>query len=129
MLGTNKLKLIPHLFAILAAAETFPWPHDLPDQHGMNAPALDAWRAKLAPTTKALLVVHGGKIVYEWYAEGQDQDRKQGTASLAKAIVGGSSLMLALQDGRLKADDRAAKYIPAWLDDPQKSRITIRQLA
>ena len=48
---------------------------------------------------------------------------------LAKAIVGGTSLMVALQDRRLQADDPASKYIPAWRADPQKSRITIRHLA
>ncbi len=74
-------------------------------------------------------MVRDDKIVYEWYAEGHGPDRKQGTASLAKAIVGGSSLMVALQDHRMQVDDAAAKYIPAWRGDAQKSRITIRQLA
>src|SRR5208337_1732763 len=77
----------------------------------------------------ALLVVRHGMIVYEWYAEGHGPDHKEGTASLAKAIVGGTSLMVALQDGRMNADDLASKYIPAWRDDPQKGLITIRQLA
>jgi len=79
--------------------------------------------------TRALLVVRHDKIVYEWYAEGQEPEKRQSTASLAKAIVGGSSLMVALQDRRIKVDDLAAQYIPAWRSDPQKSRITIRQLA
>ena len=69
------------------------------------------------------------KIVYEWYAEGQTPEKKQGTASLAKAIVGGSSLMVALQDHRMSVDDLVSRYIPAWRSDPQKSHITIRQLA
>src|SRR5207237_7314080 len=97
---------------------------------GMSRAALDAWRDHLAERkTNALLVIRHDKIVYEWYAEGHGPEKKQGTASLAKAIVGGSSLMAALQDGRIKPDDLAAKYIPAWRSDPQKSRITIRQLA
>jgi CubicO group peptidase (beta-lactamase class C family) len=96
----------------------------------MSTRALDAWRTRLAGLgTKALLVVRNDRIVYEWYAEGHGADRKQGTASLAKAIVGGSSLMIALHDRRIGIDDLASKYIPAWRDDPQKSRITIRQLA
>jgi len=36
----------------------------------------------------------------EWYAPGWDADKKHGTASLAKALVGGMSLVLALDDGR-----------------------------
>ena len=117
------------LAGTLVAADSLDWPVDSPEHHGMSRAGLDAWRARLAPTTKALLVVRDGKIVYEWYANGQDQNRKQGTASLAKAIVGGSSLMLALAEGRIHVDDRAAQYIPAWRNDPQKSRITIRELA
>ena len=110
-------------FAILAASLFAAEPP-------LDRAALDAWRQKLAAQkTNALLVMHHDKIVYEWYAEGQSPEKKQGTASLAKAIVGGSSLMIALQDGRIKIDDLASKYIPAWRNDPRKSRITIRQLA
>jgi CubicO group peptidase (beta-lactamase class C family) len=105
-------------------------PLDTPEHHGMSTPTLDAWRKTLsALNTNALLVMRDDKVIYEWYAEGQGPDRKQGTASLAKAIVGGSSLMIALQDGRMKADDLASKYIPNWKTDPRKSSITIRELA
>ena len=74
-------------------------------------------------------MVRDDKIVYEWYAPGHGPDRKQGTASLAKAIVGGI-----VADGRAAGSPHASRrprlqYIPAWRNDPQKSRITIRQLA
>jgi CubicO group peptidase (beta-lactamase class C family) len=125
--------LIP-VFASVACARgavaNFPQPQDTPEHHGMSREALERWRVRLAGLgTKALLVVRDDQIVYEWYAVGEDAERRQGTASLAKAIVGGTSLMLALEDKRMKADDRAARYIPAWRDDPQKSKITIRELA
>jgi CubicO group peptidase (beta-lactamase class C family) len=114
----------------LASADVFPWPQDTPERHGMSGTELDAWRVRLAAVgTNALLVVRDDKIVYEWYAEGHGPDRKQGTASLAKAIVGGSSLMVAMQDHRIGIDDLASKYIPAWRGDSRKSRITVRQLA
>jgi CubicO group peptidase (beta-lactamase class C family) len=48
---------------------------------------------------------------------------------LAKALVGGGSLLLALNDGRMAVDDLACSYIPAWKNDPLKSKITIRHLA
>ena len=96
----------------------------------MSRAALHAWKDRLAALkTNALLVIRHDKIVYEWYAEGHGPERKQGTASLSKAIVGGTSLMVALQDRRLQADDLASKYIPPWRSDPQKSRITIRHVA
>jgi CubicO group peptidase (beta-lactamase class C family) len=75
------------------------------------------------------LVVRNGRIVYEWYSPDSGPNKRHGTASLAKALVGGVSLMLALQDSRLSVDDPAAKYIPAWRNDPQRSKITIRHLA
>ncbi len=91
---------------------------------------LDALKDALAARrTRALLVLRRGEIVYEWYAAGSGPDRRHGTASLAKALVGGTSLLIALSDGRISLDDRAAKFIPAWRNDPLKSRITIRQLA
>ena len=102
----------------LASADVFPWPQDAPEHHGMSRTELDAWRVRLvALGTNALLVVRDDKIVYEWYAEGHGPDRKQGTASLAKAIVGGSSVMVAMQDHRIGIDDLASKYIPAWRGD------------
>src|ERR1700680_3678697 len=114
----------------LTAADVFPWPQDITEHHGVSRTELDAWRVRLAAVgTNALLVVRDDKIIYEWYAEGHGPDRKEGTASLAKAIVGGSSLMIAMHDGRLKVDDLASKYIPLWKADPQKSRIAIRHLA
>src|SRR5256885_13060182 len=97
---------------LLTAADPS-WPHDTPERYGMSRAALNAWRDHLAERkTNALLVIRHDKIVYEWYAEGHGPEKKQGTASLAKAIVGGSSLMAALQDGRITPDDLAAKYIP-----------------
>ena len=95
-----------------------------------SAERLDRLRDSLAASgTRALLIVQRGQTVYEWYAPGNRADTKQGTASLAKAIVGGVSLMLAAEDGRIGIDDPAWKYIPAWKDDPLKSKITIRHLA
>jgi CubicO group peptidase (beta-lactamase class C family) len=116
--------------ASVCAAADFPFPQDSPERHGMNQAALDRWRERLATLhTRALLVVRDDKIVYEWYAAGEDANKKQGTASLAKAIVGGNSLMAAIDDGRIQPDDLASRYIPAWRTDAQKSKITIRQLA
>jgi len=58
----------------------------------MSSAALDAWKNRLAAKhTAALLVMRDDKMIYEWYAEGHGPDRKEGTVSLTKAIVGGSS--------------------------------------
>lgn len=68
-------------------------------------------------------------MALEWYAADSGPDKPHYSASLAKALVGGLSLMAALADGRMKPDDFAFKYIPAWKTDASKSRITIRHLA
>jgi len=79
--------------------------------------------------TKAFLVIRHDRIVCEWYADGYGPTRKHYTASLAKALVGGMSLMVALNDGRIGLDDHACQYIPSWRKDPLKAKITIRHLA
>ncbi len=80
--------------------------------------------------TKKLLIIKDGHVVWEWFAEDwQDSVRRHYTASMAKALVGGMSLMVALEDGLITADMPACLLIPEWKTHPQKSKITIRQLA
>jgi CubicO group peptidase (beta-lactamase class C family) len=113
----------------LTVPTPFTWQTATPESQGLPGPKLDALKDALAALkTRAFLVVRNDKIVYEWYADGHGPARTHGTASLAKAVVGGLSLAIALTDGRLTLDDKAAAYIPEWKNDPQKSRITIRHL-
>jgi CubicO group peptidase (beta-lactamase class C family) len=108
----------------------FVWPTAAPENQGLSAAKLDALRDDLADRrTKTLLVVQHDQIIFEWYAPGCGPHVRHYTASLAKALVGGVSLMLALNDGRLGIDDAAWLYIPAWKNDPAKRKITIRHLA
>jgi len=108
----------------------FVWQTASPESQGMSATKLDALRDTLADRgTKTFLVIRHDKIVYEWYAPDYNSTKRHYTASLAKTLVGGTSLMLALNDGRIAVDDPAWEYIPAWKDHPKKSKITIRHLA
>ncbi|MFC1633540.1 serine hydrolase [Planctomycetota bacterium] len=133
---TSKI-LIASLFAIFcisycasAGQGSFEWDKALPETEGMSSQKLDAARDVLSKKgTKTFLVIKNDKIVYEWYAPDFGPEKKHYTASMAKALVGGVSLMLALNDGRLNADDPACKYIPEWKEHPQKSTISIRHLA
>ena len=110
--------------------DIFEWRPSYPEEQGMDAARLDAMRDTLAERqTKALLVVRNDRIVYEWYASDHGADKRHYTASLAKALVGGASLMLALNDGLMDVDAPAWRYIPAWQDDVKRSQITIRHLA
>jgi CubicO group peptidase (beta-lactamase class C family) len=95
----------------------------------MDGAKLAAMKDTLARRdTKAFLVIRNDKIIYEWYQEGHGPDKQHYTASMAKAIVGGLSLAVAMSDGLIALDDQAAKYVSQWKDDPRKSKITIRQL-
>src|SRR5262249_41247976 len=82
----------------------------------------------IAKTTKALFIVRNDRVVYEWYGEGHSAEKTLGTASLAKALVGGVSCAVAMTDGKIALDDPAAKYIKQWQSDSKKQKITIRQL-
>ena len=103
------------ILSLSAASARFRWEVATPESQGLSSRALDALRDSLTHrSTKSLLVIRHDKIVYEWYARGHGPDKKHYTASLAKALVGGMSLMTALNDGRIAIDDPAWKYIPQW---------------
>jgi CubicO group peptidase (beta-lactamase class C family) len=127
-----RLFLIPcgFLMLVLTAAASVPWNSITPQQAGLDASTLTAWKDALAKSgTTGLLVARRGAIAFEWYAPNSGVDQPHGTASMAKALVGGTSLLVALSDGLIRPDDLASQYIPGWSTDPRKSRITIRQLA
>lgn len=113
----------------VASGHSFEWRAARPEDEGMSSSRLDALRARLqAKNTKSLLVIRNDAIVYEWYAPGHGAERTHYTASMAKALVGGLSLGVALTDGRVALDDPAARYIPQWAGDERRSRITLRHL-
>lgn len=110
--------------------QSFEWGSSLPETEGFSSEKLYAMRDTLAKyDTSTLLVIRNDKIVLEWYAEGWHPKRPHGTASVAKALVGGMSLLLAEHDGRLEVNEPASKYIPEWRKDPMKSKITLLHLA
>jgi CubicO group peptidase (beta-lactamase class C family) len=120
--------------ASIAAADssqvrTFQWQKASPASQGMDGARLADMKDSLAERhTKALLVIRNDRIVYEWYQEGHGPDKRHYTASMAKAIVGGVSLAVAMSDGLVALDDQAVRYVPQWKGDSRKSKITIRQL-
>ena len=124
----------PLLLCILLAgsllAQSMEWPAISPAEAGLDPARLAAWqRALAAHGTTGLLVIRRGRIALEWYASAWNADRPHGTASMAKALVGGMSLAAAMSEGRISPDDLASKYIAGWAADPLRSKITIRQLA
>ncbi len=76
--------------------------------------------------TRALLVVHGGRLVYERYADGFGRETRFQSWSMAKSITNAFVGML-VGDGRLDLD--APAPVEAWHGDGDpRSAITLRHL-
>lgn len=109
---------------------TTSWETSTPRRVGLSTVHLEKLSDRLAQHgTKSFLVARDGQLVYEWYAPERGPETRHFTASLAKSLVGGMSLLLAWNDGLIDPDAPAADFIPAWRDDPLKCQITIRHLA
>jgi len=110
---------------------SFQWEKATPEALGMSSDLLDELKNNLEKKgTKKLLIIKNDRIIYEWFAEGwEDSVRKHYSASLAKALVGGISLLVALDEELICADMPVCELVPEWKKDEQKSKITIRQLA
>ena len=106
------------------------WEGAEPEDEGLDGVELDGLKDDLARRgTRAFLLLKNDRIVYEWYSAESGPERPHSIAALGKAVTGGMILLLALQDERIGLEDPATRYIPQWIDDPIKSRITIGQLA
>jgi len=119
------------VLVLLAAPSqaTFTWTTASPESQGMSTSKLDAMRSGLqSRSTSHLLVIRNDKVVYEWYASGQTRTTTHYSASSAKALVGGVSLGVAIDDGLISLDDLATKYVPQWAGVARKSAIKIRHL-
>ncbi len=76
--------------------------------------------------TRALLVMHGGRIVAERYAPGYGPDSRLISWSMAKSVTG-TLIGMMVADGLLVLDDPAP--VPEWSSpgDP-RAKITLRHL-
>lgn len=129
--ATGVLCLLALLVASCAlSSEPWRWTKASPESQGMSSAKLEAMRVVLEQRgTRTLLVIRNDRIVFEWYARGYSRTTKHYTASLAKALVGGMSLLVALNDGRIAVDDPAEKYVRQWRGDKTRRGITVRHLA
>jgi len=75
----------------------------------------------------AMLVAQNGSIVFEDYENGSAPGEAHKIYSGTKGFWCVAALC-AVEDGLLKLDEPAAAALTEWRGDPQKSRITVRQL-
>jgi CubicO group peptidase (beta-lactamase class C family) len=89
------------------------------------------WRAAAAYSAQrrgvSMLVMQGGRVVFEDYPNEGGRERAWELASGTKSFTGVIAAA-AVQDGLLALDEAAALTLPEWREDPRKSRITIHQL-
>lgn len=76
---------------------------------------------------RAMLVMRGGKVIYERYDNGWAPEKPHPLASGTKSFTGVAA-MFAVQDGLLTLDEKACDTLTEWKSDPAKSAITVRQL-
>ncbi|OYW50174.1 MAG: serine hydrolase [Novosphingobium sp. 28-62-57] len=90
------------------------------------ARAVDNLFAEDMGETRAVIVMKGGRIVAERYADGYHENTRFVSWSMAKSVTGVMIGML-VSDGRLRLDETAP--VPAWQrpGDP-RGEITLRQL-
>lgn len=77
--------------------------------------------------TDAFVVVEGGKITYEWYADGTTATTRLSSWSVAKSVV---SLLVgqAIDRGELSEDDRLVDVLPELETGGDYDRVTVRDL-
>jgi CubicO group peptidase (beta-lactamase class C family) len=103
------------------------WEKVDPASVGLDPTKLD----QLATTAEqgksnCLVIVRDGKLAGEWYFRGTNQDSTQDIYSATKSIT--STLVgIAQDDGDLRIDDHASKYIPQWQGTPAGA-VTVRDL-
>ncbi|MDP9365725.1 MAG: beta-lactamase family protein [Chloroflexota bacterium] len=112
-----------------AATTTDPWLAMIgAERHGRQE-ELSLEEGLAATGTTAFLVIHGDRLVYEGYFNGDDRDSTQTSFSVAKSFV--SALVgIAIAEGRIASvEDPVTRYLPELRErDPRFDRVTIRRL-
>ena len=105
-----------------------PWPTATPAEMGLDEAVLDGELTRLLGDNKtgAAVLVVDGKLVWEHYWDGFGPRSRFDTYSAGKAYTA-TAIGLLMDDGKLKVDDPACKYLPEWAADGRKE-ITIRNL-
>jgi CubicO group peptidase (beta-lactamase class C family) len=97
------------------------------DAAGMSAAGREALRSYLQNTgTRAAVVVRGGRIAAEWYWEGAEAATQLPCYSTTKSVAS-TAVGLLVDDGVVRLDESAAKYIPEWREDARQG-VTVRHL-
>jgi len=106
------------------------WAVATPEAEGMDATTLAQAKDYAfadGMNTQGVVVVHGGKIVAEWYADGASADSWAASWSMAKSFT--SALIgIAIEEGEIPGvDEPMTTWYPEWKGTP-KEKITLRDV-
>lgn len=105
-----------------------PWPDGV-DKAAVDAATDVAFNGGAAERVRAVVIVHGGAVVYERYSPHRDDRPSEvmPSYSMAKAVTS-AMIGILVRDGRLDIDEPAA--VPEWHEDPDDPRaaITVRHM-
>lgn len=126
--------MVAVILGVGARAAEFPaseWPRATPAQVGMAEARLYQARDYALTAGGSGLIIRHGRRVLAWGDENQRYDVKSTSKSIGVTLLG-----VALQDGKVKLDDPALRYLPTLGTPPESNRengwipqITLRQLA
>ncbi len=116
---------------VMCQVKAFHWAYSNPESQGASSQHLEDLADDLRERdTKKLLIIKGDQIILNWFAKGwADTTRRHYSASLAKALVGGMSFLVALDESLVYPDMPACYLIDEWKEHPKKFAITLRHLA
>lgn len=101
-----------------------------PEDHGLDPALLEEAREYAfgeGKNTQGVVVVHGGEIVAEWYADGADADSWAASWSMAKSVTS-AALGVAVEEGLIPSvDESMATYIDGWAGT-DREEITVRDV-
>jgi CubicO group peptidase (beta-lactamase class C family) len=117
----------------LAIGQKAPWPTAgwtfvAPEQMQMDSSVLDQAREyamRADQNTQGVVVVRGGAVVAQWYADGYDANSFAASWSMAKSFVS-ASLGVAIEEGLVGGvTDTLGQYYPEWAGT-ERGKIPLR---
>ncbi|HRZ77929.1 MAG TPA: serine hydrolase, partial [Bacteroidales bacterium] len=98
----------------------------LPETGGLQTGYEDLEELLIHTRTNSFLILHHDSLVFEWYAEGQDEGTMASSFSIAKTVVS-TMVGIALEEGDIPSlDTPVSVYLPEL--HPSLSAVTFRQL-
>jgi len=115
-------------FEEVDGGSSFVLPVASPDQRSISQSAIDAAVSYAEEfESYAVVVVQGGRVQLEWYAEGRTADQLTESQSMHKTLMG-LFIGTAIEDGDIgSVDDPVRTYISEWTNDP-RGDVTLKNL-